>query len=224
MIPAHNEAGTIAQVVDEHLEVLKTLDVPSEILILDDGSTDETTVTLARLAARTPFLRTYRHATNEGIGKSLLELYERASGQWIFFNAADGQIPARELQKLWAAREGQALVIGWRRPRRDPAGRLAAAWLYSLLLRQLLGVRFHDVHSVKLYSTEALRAAWPRSTSSFAEDEILVRLTRAGRRVVEIPIEHKPRTSGRAHGASLAIASRATLDLLWFVSDPKKGA
>ena len=62
------------------------------------------------------------------------------------------------------ARDGAALVVGRRTPRRDPPHRLAFALVYSMLMRVLFGVAVRDVHSVKLYRADALRAAWPTST------------------------------------------------------------
>ena len=213
MIPAYNEADTIVSVLRDHDAVAGALGIEYEVLVVDDGSVDQTPALLAQLSIELKRLSCWSHPANLGIGRSLLDLYSRASGEWIYFNAADDQVPATELRKLWSARVGKAVVVGRRHPRRDPIVRLLVASCYSALVRARFGVPVRDVHSVKLYRSEALRANWPTTTSSFAEDEILIRMHRAGLAIVEVPIQHRPRRAGRAQGGSWPIVSAALGDL-----------
>lgn len=216
VIPAYNEQATVAEVIRDHAAVCERLGVAWEILVLDDGSTDATAAEVARLHGSVPQVRLLAHEQNLGIGRSLLDLYRAATGMWVFFNAADGQVPASELAAMWDARHGAALVVGRRTPRRDPLHRVAFGAVYSALMRALFGVTVHDVHSVKLYRAEDLHRSWPSSTSSFAEDEILISLRRANAVAREIPISHRPRRAGHAQGGSLRIALGAISDLLKF--------
>lgn len=135
----------------------------------------------------------------------------------MFFNAADGQVPATELVRLWQRRAGSALVVGMRVPRRDSPSRRALAWVYSTAMWMLFGIPVRDVHSVKLYRADALKRNWPSSRSSFAEDEILI-AHRSGMKMVEVPIEHRPRRTGRGRGASWKIATAAILDLIAYAA------
>lgn len=216
VIPAYNEDATVAEVIRDHAAACARLGVAWEILVLDDGSTDATASELGRLPGSVPNIRILVHQQNLGIGRSLLDLYRAAEGTWVFFNAADGQVPASELALMWDARRGAALVVGRRTPRRDPLHRVAFGAVYSALMRGLFGVTVRDVHSVKLYRAEDLQRSWPSSTSSFAEDEILIALTRANAIIREVPIAHRPRRAGQAHGGSLRIALGAISDLLIF--------
>jgi len=217
VVPAFNEDGSIAACVRSHGQVARELTPRFEILVLDDGSEDATSTVLEGLRSEHPELRILRHGSNEGIGHSLLDLYRAARGTWIFFNAADGQVPADELRKLWLARGGHSLVVGRRSPRRDPPARIVISTLYSLAVRALFRIGVHDVDSVKLYLASALRRAWPTTESSFAEAEILIRLHELGHEVAEVPIRHLPRSAGRAKGASPGIVVRALFDFAVFV-------
>jgi hypothetical protein len=143
-------------------------------------------------------------------------LYAEARGDWIYFAPADGQVPAAALEPMWGIRDGAALVVGRRLPRRDPASRVVMAQLYSGLLRRIFRLPVHDIDSVKLYRAEELRSAPPRSESNFFEAEILITLCSRRRVVREIDIPHRPRIAGIAEGVTPAAAFLAMRDVAAF--------
>lgn len=216
VIPAYNEEASVAQVVLEHDAEARRLGPSYEILVLDDGSTDATRATLERLRADVPALAVLSHARNQGITRSILDLYAGATGSWIYVVSADGQIAASALSRLWATRAGHQVVVGWRHARRDTGRRRLLSRLFSLVVRRLFGLRVQDPGSVKLYEATWLRRAWPRSRSVFAEAEILIRVSRAGGRIAEVPIEHRPRRGGRSRGARPGVLAAAIVDLVSF--------
>lgn len=223
-MPAFNEEATVGGVVGGHAEAARTLATSFEIVCCDDGSTDGTRAAIAAAARDLPEVVMLVDDVNRGISATMRRLYACASGDWIYFTPADGQIPASALPAMWAAREGAALVVGARRPRRDPRTRILVAELYSAGLRLLFRLPVRDVDSVKLYRSAALRAAAPRSTTNFMEAEILITLHRRGAVIREVPIEHRPRIAGRARGVTPASAARAIIDLLLFtLSDRLRG-
>lgn len=97
------------------------------MVVCDGGSTDGTSEALAALRTTMPEIVLLRHPQNLGIPQTMRELYERAAGEWIYFAPADGQVPARALEIMWPARQGAALVVGQRIPRRDPRSRVLIA-------------------------------------------------------------------------------------------------
>lgn len=216
VIPALNEEASLRAVVRDHIALCDELGVETEMLILDDGSTDGTSVVISELVASDPRIRGLTHARNVGIGASLLELYSAAAGSWIYFTAADGQIPAEALRRMWLARGDHCLVVGWRRHRRDPRRRLLMQRAYAAAARLVYGIRVRDIDSVKLYRADALRRAWPRTTSTFSEAEILIRLGRQACRITEVEIPHLARLVGTPKGGSWRIVSRALWDFARF--------
>lgn len=217
VIPAFNEATTVAGVIRSHRIVALDVAPAFEVLACDDGSTDGTWSALEDAAGSLSGVRLLRHRGNLGIAATMKELYAAARGEWIYFAPADGQVPSEALRLMWAAREGAALVVGRRTPRRDPASRVALGRVYSLVLRGLFRVPVHDIDSVKLYRAADLRATRYDAASDFFEAQILIGLCRRGATVREVAIPHRPRIAGRAKGVTRGGALRAARDLALFL-------
>jgi glycosyltransferase involved in cell wall biosynthesis len=216
VIPAHNEEVTVAGVVRGHRDAARSLASSFELIVCDDGSTDGTWAELQRSCTEVAELRLLRNPSRQGIPPTMKRLYAEARGEWIYFAPADGQVPAAALEPMWGIREGAALVVGRRVPRRDPAGRVVMAQLYSGLLRRIFRLPVRDIDSVKLYRAEELRSAPPRSESNFFEAEILITLCSRHRVVREIDIPHRPRIAGMAEGVTPAGALLAMRDVAGF--------
>ena len=206
----------MAGVVRGHRETARALASSFELIVCDDGSTDGTWAALQRSCMEVSELRLLRNPTRLGIPPTMKRLYAEARGDWIYFTPADGQVPAAALEPMWSARDGAALVVGRRVPRRDPASRVVIAQLYSGLLRRIFRLPVHDIDSVKLYRAEELRSVPPRSASNFFEAEMLISLVTRGRTVREIDIPHRPRIAGIAEGVTPAGALLAMRDVAVF--------
>ena len=217
VVPAYNEETTVGGVLRAHVDVGRRIAGDVELIVCDDGSTDGTPATIAGVAADLPEVRILRNAANAGIPTTMKRLYAEARGEWVYFTPADGQVPVTALETMWNAREGQALVVGGRVPRRDPLTRVLIAELYSWGLRTVYRLPVKDIDSVKLYRTSDLRSVNVRSMSNFFEAEILITLCRRRRPVREVPVEHRPRIAGVAKGVTVAAASLAVRELAGFM-------
>jgi dolichol-phosphate mannosyltransferase len=224
VIPAFNEQETVSGVVRSHVETGRRIAREVEVIVCDDGSTDATSARLAEVASELPEVRALRNEQNAGIPATMKRLYAEARGEWVYFAPADGQVPASALEVMWAAREGQALVVGRRVPRRDPLSRVLIAELYSAGLRLVFRLPVHDVDSVKLYRVADLRSIEVRSRSNFFEAEILIKLCRLRRPVREVVVDHRPRIAGAPKGVTPASAALALWELARFMlSDFARG-
>ena len=224
VVPAFNEETTVAGVIRAHVDVGRRLASEVEVIVCDDGSTDGTPAAIAGAAAELPEVRILRNDPNAGIPATMKRLYAEARGEWVYFTPADGQVPVTALETMWAAREGQALVVGGRVPRRDPRARVVIAELYSAGLRFIFRLPVRDIDSVKLYRGEDLRALNVRSRSNFFEAEMLITLCRRHRPVREVTVEHRPRIAGAPKGLTPASAALAIADLVRFmISDFARG-
>jgi dolichol-phosphate mannosyltransferase len=199
VMPVYNEAGVIADVVDELTrDVVARLD-GAEIVIVDDGSTDDTPEILDGLASEHDHVTVLHAPRNQGHGPSLRRAFEESEGDWIFQIDSDGQQVAAELWDLWALREQADLVVGVRRGRSEGRHRdfvsAAARWANQLLG----GVRLRDVNvPFKLIRREVwedLRADIPRVTVA-PSLLIAVGASVRGWRVAEVEISHLPRRHG----------------------------
>lgn len=217
LIPALNEETTVADVVRDHVRAGRALASSFEILVCDDGSTDSTWAVLDGLRPGIPELRLVRNPSNIGITRSMKRLFDVAAGTWWYFAPADGQVPAEALERMWTVRDGAAVVVGRRVPRRDARSRVLMARLYSTALRAIYGLPVHDIDSVKLYDAAELRRTGFTSLTDFFQAELLIAYRRNGRVLREVVVPHRARVAGRALGVTPLSAVRSIRDLAWFI-------
>jgi glycosyltransferase involved in cell wall biosynthesis len=213
--PAHNEAENLGPLVDEALEVLPTLARTFEIVIVDDGSRDDTPEMADGLAAAHPdVVRAVHHPTNLGYGAALRSGLRAARYELVCFTDGDRQFRVADLGRLLAALQPEIdVVAGYRIHRADPLIRTVYARLYHLANRIFFGLRVRDVDcACKLFRREALRGLRVESGGAFFSAELLIKLGESGRRIAEVGVPHHPRTAGSATGARPSVVLRAVRD------------
>ncbi|HUR55824.1 MAG TPA: glycosyltransferase family 2 protein, partial [Gemmataceae bacterium] len=120
VIPAYNEADVIATAVEEADAALGELFEPYEILVVDDGSSDDTAAIVERLAVAFPSVRLLRHQANHGYGAALRTGFETAAFDRIAFTDADCQFDLTDLAKMVPLADEFPIVAGYRIGRKDP--------------------------------------------------------------------------------------------------------
>ncbi len=219
VLPAYNEEQVIANTVFEVLHVLNAWRMDFEILVVNDGSTDQTGEIVEALALTGAHsrVRLITHATNEGYGASLVSGFAAATKELVFFMDSDGQFDIRDLQKFFPLIDTYDAVIGYRIDRQDSWMRKLNAWGWKQLIGWVLGVHVRDVDcAFKLLHTEFLRRHPLETRGAMINAELLYRLTRVGCTYKEVGVNHLPRLHGRATGARLSVILRAFREL--FVS------
>lgn len=211
VFPAWDEAENLPQQLEHALAVLPRFAKEFEIIVVDDGSRDQS----FRIASRYPGVRVLRHARNRGYGAALRTGLRAARHDWVFFTDADLQFDLADLEQLILASTGTDIVAGYRTPRRDPLGRRALAWGWGRLVLVLFRLRIRDVDcAFKLFRRSVLEAIPIESVGAFINTEILVRARAAGFRIRQVPVRHFPRRAGRASGARPRVILRALSELL----------
>jgi len=213
VIPLYNEADSVTPLVGELVGVLDGLGRSSEVVVVDDGSTDGSFERLSALAATEPRLRILRLARNYGQTAALSAGIEHARAPVIVSMDADLQNDPADVPRLLAALADDVDVVnGWRSPRRDPwfTRRLPsqlANWLISLVT----GTALHDYGC----TLRVMRTSVARELSLYGEMHRFIPALAAdiGARVTEVPVHHRPRMHGRSkYGLSRTL--RVMLDLL----------
>ena len=189
-----------------------SLGTPYEIVVVDDGSTDGTRATLAGLRARHPALSVVRFRENAGQSAAFLAGFEAARGEVVVTLDADLQNNPADIPELVRRLEGHDAVLGVRARRRDSFLRRASSRVANAVRRAATGDGLSDVGcSLKAFRRECLLDL-PRFNGVHRFFGTLV--VWKGCRVVEVPVDHRPRRAGVAKYNLRNRAFRTLLDLV----------
>jgi glycosyltransferase involved in cell wall biosynthesis len=195
LIPAKDEAPNLPTLVALLADVVAVAaPVQYEVIVVDDGSTDETWRVLQDLQDSYPFLRAVRHRAQRGIADALRTGYLRSRGRVLVFYPADLQFLPEDIPRLVAPilDHGWDMVTGFKEGRYDKA---FVSRVYNRLSRVLFEVPVRDLNSVKAYRREVMehlpvRPDWHRY--------MVVLAHAAGFSVTEVPVPLHPRAAGRS--------------------------
>jgi glycosyltransferase involved in cell wall biosynthesis len=218
--PMFNEEGNIDRAVQAALETLTTTARHCEVVVVNDGSRDETGAIADRLAAADPRVRVVHHPQNRGYGAALRSGFEAARHPLVVLMDGDNQFDLRELPLLIELIEEFDVVTGYRITRRDSPIRRLNAFMYNRLARLLFDIPVRDVNcGFKVYRRDLLEWLVPelRSTGALINVEMLARAQERGARVAEVGVHHYPRQAGNQTGGHPMVILRAFRELfaLW---------
>jgi glycosyltransferase involved in cell wall biosynthesis len=224
-MPTFNEENGLEQSVQSLKDTLRKMQIPSEILIVDDCSTDGTREIAERLSADSELddacgvhVRTHHHPTNLGIGGGMKTGMASARGEWLILIPADLAMDPGELSEFVQATPGADVVVGIRSDRRDytPIRRFIS-WANIKLIRFLFRMPLRQFQYISMYRTEILSAIdlkyW---RSAFFHAEVLIKARDLGCRMVEVEVEYQPRSTGRATGARWDQVVRTGRDMMHY--------
>src|ERR1051325_8598779 len=145
VFPAYNEAANIRAVVEDAYRTLPKLAPIFEIIVVNDGSKDNTGEICDDLAEQFSNVRVVHHPRNRGYGAALKSGINLARYDLIFFTDADRQFDLNEVAGLLEQSDSYDIVAGYRARRQDPPHRLLFAWGWNVLVRLVLGVKIRDI-------------------------------------------------------------------------------
>ena len=200
VIPAYNEERRLPDTLDRILEWLREQRLSfSEVMVVDDGSSDSTAGLVEEYRRTHPSVRLLRNPGNRGKGYAVRNGMLEATGSWILSTDADLSTPIAEVTKLFsAAREHDAAIaIGSRAVDRSlvevhqPALREYSGRFFNLLMRAVTGLPFRDTQcGFKLFRSDAAKQIFPlQKQDGFSFDvEDLVIAGKLGLRTVEVAV------------------------------------
>ena len=203
VITCFNEERSIGEFHARLRKTLDALDACSEIVMVNDGSSDDTWGRLVELHASDPALTVVDLFRNAGQAAAISAGIQEARGRHLVFMDSDLQLDPEELPLLVKTfREGNDVVNGVRRERRDPLRRRIPSFLANLILRRLAGVPFTDFGcSFQVMRGELVRAHGFGPYKPF--NNVLV--TRSAGRFAEVPVSHHERPHGESGWTTLAL-------------------
>lgn len=213
IIPVFNEEDSLDRLYAKVTEAIDPLGKTWELILVDDGSSDNSYPVLQRLAADDPRVRVVRFVRNFGQTAALSAGIDYAQGEIIIPMDADLQNdPADIAQLLAKLDEGFDVVSGWRKDRQDEFfTRLLPSWMANKLISVISGVPLHDYGcSLKAYRREVIK-----DVRLYGEMHRFVPIyaTWMGAKVAEIPVTHHAREFGTSK-YGLSRTFKVVLDLI----------
>lgn len=217
--PAYNEQENIGAAIEDAMRVASELTDDFEVIVVDDGSADNTSAVVREYEQKYPQVRLVEHTVNQGYGAAVYDGLVAGTKDWAFFTDSDLQFVMDEIKDLWALRDQADMIIGYRAPRQDPFIRKLNGFGWTWLTNVLFGYVSRDVDcAFKLMSRDVVSTVAPKVASRGAtlSAEFLVRTKRSGFKFKEVPVTHKPRVAGSQTGAKLHVILRAFKEMAQF--------
>jgi glycosyltransferase involved in cell wall biosynthesis len=205
VMPCYNESGNVPTTVPRLVRAFANNDIRFEIVPVDNGSTDSTWAKLLELAERFPgIVNPVQVETNIGYGNGILQGMRHATGTWIGTVAADGQVDAEDVFRLYqACADSDGRVVGKvrRRYRMDGFARRVISVGYNVFVRMLwprLGS--WDVNGQpRMLRREIVQAMDLQSTNWLLDPEMLIKAYHMNVRVIEVNVFARMRGHGLSH-------------------------
>lgn len=213
----YNEEGNIEQAVTSALAVLSEVSDQHEVIVVDDGSRDQTAAIADRLAANNGNVRVVHHPVNRGYGAAVRSGLSAARHPLLVLADGDNQFDLTELPVLLRNLGEKDIISGYRIARHDPAFRRLYAFMYNRTARLLFGISIRDVNcGFKVYRKPVVERLLPqlRSTGALINVEMFARARKLGARVTEVGVHHYPREVGQQTGGNPAVIIRAFKEML----------
>jgi glycosyltransferase involved in cell wall biosynthesis len=214
--PAYNEQENISRTVRLAVKFLVKNKINYEILVIDDGSIDNTADEVKKLSIKNKKIKLITHKKNRGYGGALRTGMSKAGYEWICFTDSDGQFNFSELERFFPHIESHDLIVGYRQKRKDNALRRLFARLLQWGDFILFGIWLRDIDcGFKLFKKEVVEKVWPLTTeSAITETEFMVRAKRAGFKIKEVGVNHLARLEGIQTGGQIRIIAKAMKEAL----------
>jgi len=209
IVPAYNEEENIPLLVDAVDNMMKESNLHCELIIVDDGSEDETYIKVVEVQKKHSFLKVTRHKRRMGVTEALLSGFKVAEGDVFVYFPADLQYAPEDIPRLVEKmQEGYDIVCGWKVGRYE---KKFVSNIYNNLSRILFRIPIHDLNSIKAFKREIVneipwRKDWHRYMVVMAYEQ--------GFNVGEVKVKLYPRKYGKSKFGGPGMAIIGVLDLI----------
>lgn len=203
--PAHNEQELIEEFITRTSNTLKKNNLKGEILIINDGSTDNTLKIIQNMQNKIKNLRVVSHKKNKGLTSAIITGIENSKCDYIVLLHSDIEsYPEEDIPKLLQPLEkGYDMAVGIKEHKKKTFVKATSSIIFNWISRKLFKVSFQDLGWVKAfkkeiyYNVETLRSDWHRFFVILAANE--------GYKIKEVPVNFYPRKTGESHYGKFGI-------------------
>jgi glycosyltransferase involved in cell wall biosynthesis len=219
--PAYYDEKNLPRLIPEVVNLLSEVAEQYEIIIIEDGSPDDTGKVADELAKQFPNVRVIHHLQNLGYGATLAEGWKAGKYDWVFTTDGDRQYDVNEFKTFLNYLDQADAVVGFRRNREISFLRKIQSNTYNWLVSALLGLRFKDLNcSFKAVRKSFLDRINFQAKSAFSDAELLLKLKQLDAKIIELPVTHYRRLHGKASGANFKVIFSTVKDLLRALARP----
>lgn len=217
--PFWNEEKNVKKVVDDAINVAKKVSEKWEIILVDDGSSDNTNEECKVFSRKYKNIKLVTHIPNRGYGAALRSGFENSQYKYVVFTDGDRQFDFSQVSRFIEKIKSVDIVIGYRKQRQDSLVRHVLMNLLKVWDYVFFRFYFRDIDcGFKMFRKSAVEQIFPlRSEGAMVTTEILAKAKKKNLRISEVEVDHYPRKFGAQSGANFPVILRAVLEsfILW---------
>jgi glycosyltransferase involved in cell wall biosynthesis len=196
ILPVYNQADIISPVFDGIYRTISSLKTGFEIILVENGSTDNTRDATVKLAKK--YRNTKAISTSKGYGSAVIAGLEVSRGKYICYMPSDGQADLKVIPELFQlAKTGRYEIVKVRRINRESALRVITSGFLSLILKLFFGTPLIDINgSPRVLRRDKILSLKLHYRDSFIDSEMAIKAARTGWKIKEIPAVNPPRFGG----------------------------
>jgi glycosyltransferase involved in cell wall biosynthesis len=201
--PVYNDENTIANMTEKCINVLKEIASNFEVIIINDGSPDNSGAVADEMANKYEYVRVIHHPQNKGYGAAIKSGLENAQYEWVCFTDGDDEYDIEDLRKMIRLKDYYDLIITFRYVKLYSTLRVFISGMYNKIFRVIFRTNYRDISTgLRLMRKSVYNDLTIISDSPFIGAEITLRTMLKGYRVGEMGIQTFPREFGK--GASVS--------------------
>jgi putative flippase GtrA len=219
VLPAYNEAAAIAQTIQTTVTALSQMIRDFEIIVVNDGSKDNTQRIVEQIMRWEPHVRLINHAKNQGCGAALVSGFEAGTKELTFYMDSDGQFDIYDLAKFLPLIDEYDAVFGRRIDRQDAWMRKLNAWGWNKIVRFVFGIKVRDIDcAFKLYRSDFFHTHKLEARGAMLLTEMVYKFAHAGYTYTEVGVRHLPRQGGKGTGAKPSVIAHAFKEMFFYAN------
>ena len=212
--PCYNEALNVGTLIEQAVKVGEDYGVDYEVVVVDDGSRDNSAEIVRNWSKKNPKVRLVQHPHNLGYGAALRTGLESCQKDLVFLTDGDNQFHIGDIEKLFSKIDSCDVVTGYRIQRQDKFHRRLKGMVWKWLSKTLFSLPVRDVDcAFKLFRRRALKGLTLKSNQLLIHAEILARIKKNGFKIEEIGVTHHPRVAGKATATSFGRMIKSIIEL-----------